>query len=379
MSRRAHGLGHVYKRGNVWWIQYRHRGKRYRESSDSTRKTDATKLLRRRLEEIGRGRLIGPDAEKLTFDDLTKMLVNDYKRRNLKSLHSRAMVSINRLREHFGHYHALDITTDAIDDYIARREQAGSTPATIQNELAALKRMFSLAVEADKLSHRPHVPRMQVDNVRTHFASEADFQAVHQGLPAEVQPVVAFLYLTGWRVGEALQLTWSDVEFDAGVVRLRPGSTKNNDARIFPFAALQEVEELLLRQREYTRVVEKATGNIVQHVFHRNGKTIRCFRRAWRAACVDAGLPHLWIHDLRRSAVRRLIRSGVPQAIAMKITGHKTPSTFRRYGIFTESDLTEAMQKVSAFRKTERAAERPVIPIGHSLATIPPQSATRAG
>lgn len=112
-------------------------------------------------------------------------------------------------------------------------------------------------------------------------------------------------------------------------------------------------------------------GRIIPHVFHRNGKPIRTFRGTWRSACKKADLPHLWIHDLRRSAVRRLIRSNVPQPIAMRLSGHKTAATFRRYGIVTESDLTEAVRKVAEFRKTERASEGQVTAIvGHSLATV---------
>jgi integrase len=184
--------------------------------------------------------------------------------------------------------------------------------------------------------------------------------------------------LTGWRVGEALRLKWAEVEFDVGVVRLRPGTTKNREGRVFPFAALPELEVLLRRQRERTETVEKATHQIVGHVFHRTGQPIKCYKRAWNRACKEAGVPHLWVHDLRRSAVRRLIRSGVPQAVAMQITGHKTASVFRRYGIITESDLTEAVKKVAEFRKTERGDELSVASIGHSLATIRPNQRSGA-
>ena len=370
--RRQHGLGHIYQRGRVWWIQYHFRGKRYREPTGSTRKKDAVNLLRRRLEEMGRGRLAGPDAERLTFEDMAAMLVNDYKRQSLKSLNSRARVSINRLREFLGFHRALDITTDVIDAYISHREDNGAKPATIRNELAALKRMFTLAERSGKLTQRPHVPSIKVQNTRTHFVSESEFQAVHAKLPGYVKPLVKFLYLTGWRVGEALQLTWPDVEFDAGMVRLRPGTTKNDEARSFPFAALPELEALLHQQRQYTNTVERVKARIVQQVFHRDGHSIKDFRGAWNGACKEVGLPYLWVHDLRRSAVRRLIRSGIPQAVAMKLTGHRTASVFRRYGIVTESDLSEAVTKVAAFRQTERHDARGVSPNSHTLATIQP-------
>ena len=68
--------GRIYKRGGVWWIDYWHRGKRIRESSHSTKKREAGDLLRRRLEEMGRGRLIGPSAEKLSLEDIAFSLEN---------------------------------------------------------------------------------------------------------------------------------------------------------------------------------------------------------------------------------------------------------------------------------------------------------------
>jgi len=79
----------------------------------------------------------------------------------------------------------------------------------------------------------------------------------------------------------------------------------------------------------------------------RHGQRIRCFRRAWVTACIAAGCPGRVPHDFRRTAVRNLIRAGVQQAIAMKITGHKTDSIFRRYLIVDEELLAQATGAVA--------------------------------
>ena len=84
---------------------------------------------------------------------------------------------------------------------------------------------------------------MKVDNARKGFFEPADFAAVEANLPATLRPYVCFLYLTGWRAGEARGLTWADVNFDARVVRLEPGTTKNGEGREFPFAALQPLAD----------------------------------------------------------------------------------------------------------------------------------------
>ena len=143
------GLGRVYQRGNVWWIQYCFRGKVKRETSGSTKRTGATALLKKRLAEVGRGRLIGPVVEKTTFADLSEMFLNDYRNNGRKSLR-RATSSVEHLKVLFADSRAIDITTDRIDAYIRSRFEAEhpAAPATIRNELAALKRMFTLGIRA---------------------------------------------------------------------------------------------------------------------------------------------------------------------------------------------------------------------------------------
>jgi hypothetical protein len=95
------GTGRIYQRGDTWWIDYSFRGKRYRESSESTKRSDATALLKRRMAEQGSGQVIGPTAERLTFEHLATMLTDDYKANERRSL-DRVEDCIARLRETFG-------------------------------------------------------------------------------------------------------------------------------------------------------------------------------------------------------------------------------------------------------------------------------------
>jgi integrase len=162
--------------------------------------------------------------------------------------------------------------------------------------------------------------------------------------------------LTGWRLGEALALPWSQVDFRAGIVRLEAGTTKNREGRTFPFAVLPELEAVLRAQQERTRVHERAQGQIIRWVFHRQGEPIHrvAFRRAWHRACGKVGLSGRVPHDLRRTAVRNLERAGVSRSVAMKLTGHKTESVYRRYAIVAERDLAEGVQKLASFRQADR-------------------------
>ena len=167
------------------------------------------------------------------------------------------------------------------------------------------------------------------------------FERVHSHLSSPLQAVVHFAYLTGWRIrSEVLTLQWRQVDLKAGRVVLDPGTTKNDDGRIFPFT--DELRELLEKQRETTQSVQRERRVLCPWVFHRDGQRIKSFYGAWRTACKKSGVPGRIPHDFRRTAVRNLVRAGVPERVAMQMTGHKTRSVFDRYNIVSEGDLTQA-------------------------------------
>ncbi|HYL80278.1 MAG TPA: tyrosine-type recombinase/integrase [Candidatus Acidoferrum sp.] len=349
-------------RTRTWYIEYGFRGQRRRESTGLTNRADAVRVLKRRLGEIGQGRLVGPDAEKTTFEELAAMLIDDYLTNGRKSL-ERARASVKRLREIFGPMRVMDITADKIGAYIRARQEAGAAAGTIQNELAALKRMFTLGVRSGKVIQRPYIPHLELRNTRAGFFEEAQYRAVLARLPEHLQPLISFLYLTGWRKGEALGLQWRQVDFEAGTVRLEPGTTKNDEGRSFPFKALPALADLLQAQREQTQELTTRTGRIIPWVFHRDGTPIKEFRAKWTNACRAAGVPGRIIHDFRRTAVRNLERAGVPRSVAMKLTGHKTEAVYRRYAIVSEADLSVGVAKLAMLHEKQHEAPNPIIPI----------------
>lgn len=359
------GAGRVYKRGNVWWIDYHHRGERYRESSGSHRKKDATALLKKRLAECGKS---GPrvDEEKITFADLREIVENDYKANGRKSLPT-VQRAFDHLSDTFKGWRAVDITTDRIKAHIAARKEEGAANSTINKELAALKRAFSLMEEAARLSRAPHVPKLKTNNTRENFLTMGDVEAVCEEIGPDLAPVVRFAALTGWRKSEVLGLRWRQVDWEGGVVRLDPGTTKNDDGRTFPFDALPPLERLLRHQRERTDKVERRKGEIVSHVFHRDGKRIKSLRGAWKGATKRAGVEGAWFHDLRRTAVRNLERAGLARSVAKSLTGHKTDSVYDRYAIADEASQREGVGKLAA-HLDGMEGERSAIPLQEAQA-----------
>jgi integrase len=127
---------------------------------------------------------------------------------------------------------------------------------------------------------------------------------------------------------------------------LDPHSTKNDEPPVFPLTA--ELRALPEQQRAEIDRVQKETGTIVRHVFHRHGKPIKSFRRIWKTACKPAGLPGRIPHDMRRSGVRNMIRAGIPKRVCMALAGHKTRSVFERYTMVSAGDLLDAAAELDA-------------------------------
>lgn len=113
---------------------------------------------------------------------------------------------------------------------------------------------------------------------------------------------------------------------------------------------------MLHQQRERTLAIEKATRSIIPWVFHRAGRLIKSFPRAWLTACKAAGIPDRIPHDFRRTAVRNLERAGVPRSTAMKMVGHKTESIYRRYAIVDEAMLKDGAAQLQRLHDAQAPA-----------------------
>jgi integrase len=150
------------------------------------------------------------------------------------------------------------------------RSAAPRGNAEINRELALLKRMFSLALQAGKLLYRPHIPMLRENNVRTGFFEPDQYRSVLSHLPGGVRPLIEFAYVTGWRIAsEVLPLQWRQVDFAAGEVRLDPGTTKNRDGRTFPLTV--ELRRVLEAQRDEHGRLKKAGHNHAARVLSRGG------------------------------------------------------------------------------------------------------------
>jgi integrase len=281
------------------------------------------------------------------FEEAATDLITEYrvnKRRSLDELERRIE---KHLKPFFGGRRMAAITTSDVRTYVAERQAAtevvkkpyrikrkdgteitvpeqrrpiaGASNAEINRELTILKRMFTPAMQAGILLHRPHVPMLEERNTRKGFFELEMLLGILAHLPEHLRPVIEFAYITGWRIpSEVLTLEWRQVDFTAGEVRLDPESTKNREGRVFP---MTDDLRALLEARDAepsgsSNQVRSSSGQIVSRVFFRLAATkrggkkeprpIRAFSKAWATACAAAGYPGRIPHDLRRTAVRNM-------------------------------------------------------------------------
>jgi integrase len=341
-------MGMVYRRGNTFWLKFYRDGVPIRQSANTTKETEARKLLKRLEGEVERGVPLSPKVGRVTVAEALEGVVTDYRvnaKRSLAGMQRRVQL---HLEPFFRGRRMANVQADDVARYVDHRQGEHASNATINRELAALKRAFTLCMRAGSLVARPYIAMLREAPPRAGFFESDQVAAVRRHLPAPLQAVLAFAIVTGWRIkSEVLPLEWRRVDFDAGTVRLDAGTTKNGEARVFPFTA--ELRALLVAQRAACDAIARERGVIVRHVFSwPDGRRIRDFRGSWAAACSAAGVPGRLPHDCRRTAVRNLERAGVPRAVAMALVGHKTEAVYRRYAIVAESDLHEAARRLDA-------------------------------
>jgi integrase len=343
-------MGSIYLRGHTYWLKYYRNGKSYRESAQTEKESEAKRLLKKREGEIAIGKIPGVYFDRITFDDLCDDFLADYRINEKKSL-VRAERSVNHLKAAFNGYKVPQITSPRIKAYIEERITQKAANATINRELAALKRMFNLAVRQTppKIDRVPYIPMLKESNVRKGFFEHAEFQALRDALPEYLKGFTTFAYKTGWRVSEIEGLTWAQVDLGNGIVRLEVGETKNDDGRTV------YLDEELRDVFQFQYMARKGHKKIMPWVFVNESKSgpIKEFRGAWATACETAQIGHRLFHDLRRTAVRNMVRANIPERVAMMISGHKTRSVFERYNIVNDTDLKLASQKQETYLQAQ--------------------------
>lgn len=362
-TQRPKGTGCIFKPKNssFFWIKYQlpgKRGKYHYESTKSVLKGDAQRLLSERIGDVSRG--VTPEtANKLTVDKALDHVIDK------ATLDGRRAVSDTetKIRLHLLPYFGAErlmssITSAEIENYQTDRIKAGAARATVNRDLAILRRAFRLALRRQELTQMPYIGMLPENNARQGFFEQEEFDAVLAHLPSELQAPLRFAYITGWRLkSEVLNLNVAQVDMREGCIRLEVRTSKTGEGRTFYMTgALRQLLEQQLASLESL----KRRGTICPFVFHRAGAPIKDFRTSWKLACVAAGYPGKLFHDLRRTAVRNLTleRAGVPRSTAMQMVGHKTLAMYSRYAITDSRMNREGAALLDTWAKTGGRVKR---------------------
>src|SRR5216684_367535 len=370
-----------------WRYKFTHKGATYNEGGAARNKQEAQEGMARRKAEVMSGSFIkGSEAETLRYETMREYLLRHYEVEGCKSLRTarsgeKFIGNLKRLDDFFCGRLALDVDARLLDEFIIERQRAGAANGTINRAFALLRQMFNLAVEPHKVLHKeqvPTFPELKEAKPRQGFLEHEDFLKLRRCLPEHLATIFTLGFYTGMRKEEVLSLRWKNVDMLDEVLLLE--DTKNGEPRKVPLTP-ELLEMLKIERKKYP-----AAEFVFMHPGRKGAKRVKGFRKAWRTACVRAHLGHfvcrgcggeldaklrcascekrhsngsakfpapdyagLNFHDLRRTAIRNLVRSGVPESVAMKISGHRSRSVFEHYNITSDRDVKEAMSKVTAY------------------------------
>jgi len=358
--RRPRGTGSIFSvpgSRNLWVGYTDATGKWVRESCGSEKKTEAQNFLKRRLEAVSAGNFLGPRVEKITVNELFDDLLKDYKTHGQFHLWPERTWNAH-LKDYFGGaklppekdsvysgMRASRVGSNQLAGYVEKRQSEEASQSTINRELALLRRAFSLGFDAEpqKVSRVPKFHKFMVSekgNERRGFVEEPQYRKLTaEAKEPWLRALLALAYTYGFRKAELLGMRCSQVDLLNDTVCLYSGETKNGEGRV---VALTEESRVLVTEMRKGKQPE-------DYLLTRpNGEPVRDLRGTWEVLVSTAGLPGLLLHDFRRSAVRNMVRRGIPERVAMKISGHKTRSVFERYNIISEADLRDAARKIEA-------------------------------
>lgn len=371
------GDGTIFKRGRIFWYKYFIGGNEYRE----TLKTDKPGVAKQKAKVIRDGLIAGtllPSAERrATVDELIDDLVANMRR------HKRASVDVAErhlkdIRLWFGAMTAAHVTTAAVqkyqDDCLSRTPPL--KPATINRRCELLRGAFIHAHKRTppKISKVPVIPMLPVNNARQGFTGAVDFFKILGALKDDdLRDFIEWGWWSAMRPDEVRKMTWAMFDKETWTLNLDPEAEKTRKPRLLPLRTSRGhlnplgriIKRRLARRRAdceliFYRIVAKYKANGGAGV-----RPVMEYRRAWKAACNRVGIKAgrnvpggVTPYDLRRSALRNIVRATKDVNTTMQISGHRTRSTFDRYNIISPDDVQTALELTTAYVGKMRKAKR---------------------
>jgi len=284
------------------------------------------------------GRWFETEEEKTrTFDELMARYLTEHASKNAHPRHYEGYAK--SLKAFFGGRTLAEITPKLIVEYKNRRYAAGLKPASINRELASLKKAFNLAVREWEWCRENPVSRVSMEqehNQRDRWLTMEEEARLLQGCAPWLHEVVTFALHTGMRMGEVLALTWRGVDFTRRTVMVI--RSKNGERRTIP---LNQTVMDVLRQKAKIRSLETELVFCSQAFTPMESGHLR---RAFRLALGKARIDDFHFHDLRHTFATRLVQAGVDLYKVQRLLGHKSPVMTQRYAHHYPESLRDGVR-----------------------------------
>ena len=347
----------VYRRpSGTLMISWYQGGRRRREHLPKGASiTDANNLRKQRIGEgvtAGLAKLPG----RCRFEDLVSLLKAEHelKRR-------RKPLNLKQITAAFAGWKAHEITTEALERYVADRRKVGAADNTIKNHLATLRHAFHLARKRGYDVQVPAFP-MPADTATVEcYFTRTELDRLVALLPEVLRPAVEFAALTGLRKGNVAQLTWPEVKFDRREIVLSGVVMKNGDPLTIPFTApIERILRAQLSRRGRRPTVFELPDDLLRHAWARAVGTQGLDKWGRKFDSRVGGFVKVRprFHDLRHTFAQHMIDNGVDEAKVMRLGAWKTRSTFERYKIESTEALRAALKQRDAGHAAERKAAR---------------------
>lgn len=328
----------LVKRGDVWWMSFTHQGNQVRRSTGTGDRRVADAILAKVKVQIVEGQYFERAvAESHTFKELMDRYEKEHVARKLR--HRGLNGYMKNLRGFFGEKTLADITPKEIVAYKNKRYEDGMAPATINRELANLKKAFNLALREWEWCHMNPVSRVSMEkenNKRDRWLTEDEASRLLGCCRPWLRDLVLFALHTGMRMGEILELTWRGVDFTRRTVTVF--RSKNGERRTIP------VNDTVLHVLKEKTKVRSLT---VDRVFCSKIFTpleSGHLRRAFRLALGKAKIEDFHFHDLRHTFATRLVQAGIDLYKVQQLLGHKSPIMTQRYAHHYPESLRDGVE-----------------------------------
>ncbi|MHC4269346.1 MAG: tyrosine-type recombinase/integrase [Planctomycetota bacterium] len=328
-------MSRLYKRGDVYWFDFRINGKRYRKSTGETKRRDAEDVLDDERDKAKKEECLGTQKIK---DCKVAVLAAEYSKwvHTQKSYITSKRFFIKQIIEEFGNSNVSDLDTKTIEQWQSDRLKYNK-PATVNRVLACLKHMVLKAVDwhmaSEEILKRVRgVKFKEENNKRLRFLTVEESQTLIDCCLPHLKPIVTVALHTGMRRGEILGLKWEHVDLRHGFILL--DNTKNGERREIPINTTLEY-------------IFKEIPHSIESVYvfaGKKGKPLTDIRKGFHAALRKAGISDFRFHDLRHTFASHLVMAGIDLTSVKELLGHKDIKMTLRYSHLAPGHKRKAVQ-----------------------------------